>query len=351
MSPRVSRIAASLALVVAFAWALALAGCGNNGDGSPVGTATPSGITLGWGDELSDNGKLNVVTTVAPISSIVRNIGGTRINLRGLIPDGADSHTFEPAPSDARILSLADLIFINGLHLEEPTKALAEANLREGAEIFALGDHTVTPEEYVYDFSFPEDRGNPNPHLWTDITKAMKYAELVRERLKARDPVNAAYYQSNWVAYDAKLKQLHEAMILAAKTIPGENRKLLTYHDSFPYFGATYGFKIIGAIQPSDFAEPSASDVAKLIDQVKAEKVPAIFGSEVFPSPVLEQIAAETGARFIDKIRDDAPPGEPNSAEHTFIGMMRNNMRLIAEGLGGDPSPLDTVTPDDTYAP
>jgi manganese/iron transport system substrate-binding protein len=203
----------------------------------------------------------------------------------------------------------------------------------------------------VYDFSFPEEDGNPNPHLWTDATKAMAYAALVRDTLKKHDPENADYYQQNWVAFDAKLQALHQGMLAVSQTIPAESRKLLTYHDSFPFFGPTYGFEIIGAIQPSDFAEPSASEVAELIEQIKAEKVPAIFGSEVFPSPVLEQIANETGATFIDKIRDDQPPGESNAPEHTYIGLMLSNMRLIAEGLGGDASALDAITPADTYAP
>src|SRR5215207_3965106 len=118
---------------------------------------------LGWSDEFADNGLLNVATTVAPISSIVRNIGGDRINLRGIVPDGTNSHTFEPAPSDAVILSNAGLLIANGLDLEDPTIEMANENLPEGAEVFTLGDKTITPDEYAYDFSFPEEDGHPNP--------------------------------------------------------------------------------------------------------------------------------------------------------------------------------------------
>ena len=351
MSSHVVRLLLSLLALVS----LGLTACG--GDSTPApgsnenGTARPGETSAGWSDEFSDNGKLNVATTVAPISSIVRNIGGTRINLRGIVPDGADSHTFEPAPSDAAILARADMFIMNGLHLEQPTKDLAEANLPDGAPIVELGTQAITPEQYVYDFSFPRDGGNPNPHLWTDVTKAQRYAEIVLAALKDKDPANAEYYQKNFDLYNVKLQALHEAMKAATATIPEQNRKLLTYHDSFPFFGATYGFKIIGAIQPSDFSEPSAKEVADLIEQIKAEKVPAIFGSEVFPSPVLEQIASETGAKYIDKIRDDEPPGEPGSVEHTYVGMMLSNMRLIAEGLGGNADALSAVTPDDTYLP
>ncbi len=307
--------------------------------------------TLGWSDELIDgNGKLNVVTTVAPISSIVRNIGGVRIDLYGIVPDGTNSHTFEPAPSDARILSQADLIFVNGLALELPTMALAEANLRQGAEIVSLGDRTIAEDQWVFDFSFPEEDGRPNPHLWTNPVYAKRYAEIVTETLSTRDPDNAAYYAANLTRYSAALNALDAAIAEAVATVPAENRKLLTYHDSWAYFAPRYGFVAIGAAQPADFSEPSPREVAALIDQIRAEGVPAVFGSEVFASTVLEQIAQEAGATYVDQLRDDAPPGEPNAPEHTYLGMMIRNMELMLPALGGNADAVTALSPADTYA-
>jgi ABC-type Zn uptake system ZnuABC Zn-binding protein ZnuA len=305
---------------------------------------------IGWSDELVDNGKLNVATTVAPISSIVRNVGGNRINLRGIVPDGVNSHTFEPAPSDAVILASADILIANGLDLEEPTIELAEANLPEGGEVFTLGDKTIEPDEYAYDFSFPEEDGSPNPHLWTNVPFAIRYAELSAEKLAELDPEYAGYFQQNLEAYVARLEELDAAIRATVDSIPEENRKLLTYHDSWAYFAPTYGMVVIGAIQPSDFSEPSPREVADLIDQIREEQVPAIFGSEVFPSPVLEQIASEGGADYYDDLRDDEPPGEPGSPEHTYIGMMLKNLEIMATALGGDPEPLAAVSPEDTFA-
>ncbi len=304
---------------------------------------------LGWSDELGDNGLLNVATTVAPISSIVRNIGGNRINLRGIVPDGVNSHTFEPAPSDAVILSSAHILIANGLELEVPTIELAEANLPEGAEVFTLGDKVITPEQYAYDFSFPEDEGKPNPHLWTNVPYAMRYAELISEKLSELDPENADYFATNLELYQERLEELDTAISETVMTIPEENRKLLTYHDSWAYFAPTYGMTVIGAIQPSDFSEPSPREVADLIDQIRDEQVPAIFGSEVFPSPVLEQIASEAGAEYFDDLRDDEPPGEVGSAEHTFVGMMLRNLEVMALALGGNTDALATVSPEDTW--
>ena len=316
-------------------------------DVATPGAAAPS---LGWSDSLDgENGKLNVVTTVAPISSIVRNIGGDRIDLRGIIPDGSDSHTFEPAPSDAQVLSKADLVIANGLDLEDPTLELAKANLRPGGEILTLGDKTITPEQYAYDFSFPKDDGHPNPHLWMNVPFAMKYAELVAAKLKERDPANAGYYQANLDRYLAQLRRLDAGIMAAVRTIPADQRKLLTYHDSYAYFAQHYGMTVIGAAQPSDFSEPSPREVAGLIEQIRQTGVPAVFGSEVFPSKVLEQVARESGARYIDKLRDDDPPGEPGSPEHTYVGMMLNDMELMIPALGGNVAALDGIEPGDTY--
>jgi ABC-type Zn uptake system ZnuABC Zn-binding protein ZnuA len=295
------------------------------------------------------NGKLNVVATVAPISSIVRNVGGTRIDLRGIVPDGVNSHTFEPAPSDARILAAADLVIVNGLALEEPTIALAEANPKEGAEIFSLGERTIDEAAWAFDFSFPEAEGDPNPHLWVNVPYALRYAELTAAKLAERDPANGEYYAANLARYRAVLERLDAGIEAAVQTVPEANRKLLTYHDSYAYFARRYGMEVIGAAQPSDFSEPSPREVAGLIDQIRETGVPAVFGSEVFPSDVLAQIAEEAGATYVDALRDDDPPGEPGDPEHTYVGMMLRNMELMIPALGGNVEALAGIEPYDTY--
>ena len=293
--------------------------------------------------------RLRVVATVAPITNIVKNVGGERIELEGLIPPGVDSHTFEPSPSDARKLAAADLIVVNGLALEGTTIELAQANLKPGARIVELGAGTITRDQWVFDFSFPEEHGDPNPHVWMNPLYAARYAELVRDALSELDAANAGVYAVNTELFRARIDELDRAIFATVRTIPEENRKLLTYHDSFAFFAPRYGFKVIGAIQPSDFAEPSPREVANLIDQIRAEGVPAIFGSEVFPSPVLEQIGRETGVRYYDELRDDDPPGDPGAPENTYFGMLQFDVQLMARALGGDPSPLDGFDPSNTY--
>ena len=318
---------AALSLIVVVA--LLFAGC-------TAPAAVPTGGAAAA--RAAGTGKLRIVTTVSPITNIAYNIAGDRAEIVGIVPEGVNSHTFEPAPSDARRLADADVIFINGLKLEEPTLKLAEANAGTDTEIVLLGDRTITPDEYVYDFSFPKEAGSPNPHLWPNPFHSLKYAEIIRDTLSARDADNAGYYAANYEAFAARIEALDAAIKQTVASIPEQNRKLLTYHDSWAYFAPLYGMTVIGAIQPSDFAEPSARELVEIIDQIKAESVPAIFGSEVFPSPVLEQIARETGATYVDDLRDDDLPGQPGDANHSYLGLMAENLRVMAEALGGDPS-------------
>ncbi|MCY4365711.1 MAG: metal ABC transporter substrate-binding protein [Chloroflexi bacterium] len=293
--------------------------------------------------------KLRVASTVSPITSLAENIGGNRIALTGIVPEGTNSHTFEPSPSVAAILAEADLFIANGLFLEEPTIRMAEANQKEGAAHLILGPKTITQDQWVFDFSFPKEDGHPNPHLWTDPHLALRYAIHIRNELVRMDADNAEYYNDNFGELSAKINDLDQRIIRAVSTIPRENRLLLTYHDSFPYFGPRYGFEIIGAVQPSDFTEPSAREVAALIEQVRESQVPAIFGSEVFPSPVLRQIAQEGGAEFVDQLRDDDLPGEPGDPEHTYLGLILEDVRIITVALGGDTGALDGFDPSPVF--
>lgn len=312
-------------------------------------------MALAWlgsacADEAESDGLL-VVTTVAPLRSIIEEVGGDRISVVALVPEGTNSHTFDPPPSAVGEIEKADLIIINGLNLELPTLELAEANASDDTPIVLLGNLAVSPDEYVFDFSFPEEGGNPNPHLWTAPHLAVEYAEIVRGELSKVDPDGADYYANNAERLIARLWDLDDAIADATATIPEAHRKLITYHDSFPYFAPRYGLEIIGAIQPSDFSEPSPREVADLIQQIREASVPAIFGSEVFPSEVLDTIASEAGAVQVSTLSDDDLPGEPGDPENTLVGMMVENVRTMVTVLGGDASALDGFETGSTWQP
>jgi ABC-type Zn uptake system ZnuABC Zn-binding protein ZnuA len=299
---------------------------------------------------------LQIVSTVAPITSIVANIAGDRAQVSGVVPEGTNSHTFEPPPQVSRVMEDADVVFVNGLQLEEPTFELAEENAPKDAAIVKIGDEVLPESEYLYDFSFPKEDGKPNPHLWTDPTYGIKYAGVIRDTLVERDADNAAYYEKNHDAFVAKATALSDALKADQATIPAGGKQLLTYHDAYAYFAKTYGWEVVGAVQPSNFEDPQPKEIARIIDQVRERKVPVIFGSEVFPSKVLEQIAKETGARYEDTLRDDDLPGEPGDAQHSWLGLMRYDYVTMIKGLGGTTKALDAldvrdVTPDNAEYP
>jgi ABC-type Zn uptake system ZnuABC Zn-binding protein ZnuA len=321
------RIRRLLAVCVVLASAVALTACAANDTSS------------------ADAGRLQIGTTVAPITSIVANIGGDRVKITGIVPEGTNSHTFEPKPSVAELLSGLDVLYVNGLKLEEPTKDLAQANMKKGAAIVELGTKSIPPSQYAYDFSFPRSAGKPNPHLWTDPKYALKYAAIVRDDLSTREPRDAGYFQANYAKFKTKVDAFDKAMRTSFATIPRAKRKLLTYHDAYAYFGRDYGWDVIGAIQVSDFEDPTPKEVAALIDQVKQTKVPAIFGSEVFPSPVLKQIGKEAGVKYVDVLRDDDLPGRPGDPEHSWMGLMHFDYVTMTEAMGGDAAALTAFKP------
>ena len=319
--------ASPLVLSSVSAAALVLSGCGGSDDSAPE----------------SDGDSILVATTVSPITSIVSRVGGDCVDVQGIVPEGTNSHTFAPAPSVAALLSDADVVFINGLKLEDPTLAMAEANMADGAALVELGTVALPEEDYIFDFSFPEEDGKPNPHLWTDPTYAIVYADIVREVLGERDPECADQMQENFEAFAAQAEELAEAVRLDQQTVPTGGLKLVTYHDAYAYFAENFGWQVVGAVQPSDFADPTPSEVVTLIEQIRAEGVPTIFGSEVFPSKVLEEVGNETGVRYEQSLRDDDLPGAPGEENHSWLGLMQYNFATMIEGLGGDASNVRAV--------
>jgi len=297
--------------------------------------------------EVVQEDKLNVVTSVAPITNIVQNIGGDKINLVGLVPEGVNSHTFELIPSDTIKINDADLVIIDGLNLEANIEKIAENVISKNPSIrlLKLGDNTISKKEWVFDFSFPKEKGDPNPHLWLNVEYAIKFANLTRDKLIEMDPTNSQYYIKNSNKYTKLLNQLDEGIKKSIETIPAENRKLLTYHDSWAYFAPRYGMQVIGAIQASDFSDPSPKDIAGLIDQVRSEKIPAIFASEVFPTNIVDQIAKEGNVTVVETLSDDDLPGSTGDSNHSYVGMMIENMRNMILPLGGNIDALKDINP------
>ena len=282
-------------------------------------------------------------------SAIVREVAGDLLVVESIVPPGANGHTYEPVPGDAIKAATADLYIENGMQLNEAVSQFVRANYRAGTKEIVLA--TAIPQNEVIATDSAEEiaaHGHAhsfNAHFWTDPSYAMMYADRIATALSDLDPANASVYRERAGAFIARLKVLDEATRAAINSIPIQNRKLVVYHDSWSYFGRRYGIPVVGAIQPVSFAEPSADEVRRMIDQIRAEAVPAFFGSEVFPSDVLDAIAAETGATYYSDLSDEELPGEPGTPEHSYEGMMIQNVRLITSALGGDVTLLDGLKP------
>ena len=282
-------------------------------------------------------------------TAIVREVAGDLVDVESLVPPGANGHTYEPVPSDAIKATRADLYIENGMELNDAVTNFVRANYRQGTKEVTLSE-VIPPAEVISSDSAEEiaSHGHAhafNAHFWTDPIYASAYASRVVQALQTLDPVNAATYKENGESFIERLRLMDGKFKEAIQSIPEATRKLVVYHDSWSYFGRRYGIPVVGAIQPVSFSEPSANEIRRMIDQIRNENVPAFFGSEVFPSDVLNAIASETGAKYYSDLSDEELPGEPGTPLHSYEGMMIQNVRLITSALGGNVSILDDLTP------
>ena len=323
------------------------------------------------GEDAAEEPALYVVATVAPVADLVAQVGGERVAVEPLVPAGADAHTYEPRPSDVMSLAGADLYIGIGLALNDGALRMAGEHLPTDARLVLLGESALEDADLVFDHSHDhghshgdDDHGHshdddpghshdddpghshgegelgPNPHVWTSLVNTRALVEAIAATLSEEDPDGATTYAQNRDAYLDELDALHEQVRTAVDTIPEGARSLVTYHDAWTYFARDYGLAYETAVQPTDFTDPSASEVRAVIDLIREREVPAVFGSEEFPTPVLEAIAEETGARYVDGLADDVLPGAPGDPEHSYLELMRRNAVAIVEGLGGDASGL-----------
>lgn len=338
-SSRVSRRVV-LRVGVAAASLVALAACGAEGDATePVASTPEAGV--------AQEAQFTIVVSDPPIADLVAQVAGDGVEVRSVVPIGANGHTYEPVPEDARTLADADMYIENGMNLNNVVTAFAAVNYPEGTPHHELSD-VIPPEEVIATDSAEEiaSHGHAhsyNAHFWPDLRYATMYVERISQILSEYDTANAAGYAERAAALTAELGQLDATFVTALTTIPSENRQMVVYHDSWSYYGRRYNIPVVGAIQPTDFSEPSAAELRSTIEEVRAAGVPAFFGSEVFPSDVLEVIEAESGATYVADLSDDRLPGEPGSPEHSYQGMMLANTRTIVQALGGDPAALDAI--------
>ena len=279
--------------------------------------------------------KYRVVTTIGMITDVVKNVGGDRVEVIGLMGPGVDPHLYKASAGDVQKFKSASLIFYNGLHLESKMGDIL-AKMSGDTKTIAVTDTVdrsllLTP---------PEFEGQYDPHLWFDVTLWMKAVGKVRDVFSEFDSDNTLMYWSNAERYLAKLAELHEYVKEQAERVPSEQRVLVTAHDAFNYFGKAYGFEVRGLQGISTATEAGIADVQALATFIAERRIPAIFVESSVSTRSLEAVKAAVKSKGFDveiggELFSDAM-GNEGTPEGTYIGMVRHNIDTIVKALAGE---------------
>jgi zinc/manganese transport system substrate-binding protein/manganese/iron transport system substrate-binding protein len=277
---------------------------------------------LGSPTAVADPDALRVVTTTTVFADIVRAVGGRRTDVQSIVPPGVGPEDYEPKPNDARSLADAQLIVSNGVGLDDFLDRLLSSTGAGAARRLVLGEGLPTIDV----------DNEPNPHFWLDPSIVRTgYLPKIVASLSAAAPADRATFEANAAAYASQLEALDAGLKAEAGTIPAANRKLVTFHDAFPYFARHFGFELVGVVVANVGQEPTASELAGLVEKVKATGVKAVFSEAQFNPKLAKTLADEAGVtRVVTTLYNDALGPAPADS---YIGMMRWNMQQIVEAL------------------
>jgi len=287
--------------------------------------AVTAGLVPGRGQNRVQD-RPRAVATFSILGDFARNVGGEQVELATLVGPNGDVHVFAPTPGDVKTIAAADIVFVNGLGLEGWIDRLIAASATRALVVVA--SRGITPRSGTR----AQDRGASDPHAWQSVANAKLYVGNIRDGLIAIDAAEKKIFEANANTYLAKLDALDGEIRAAIEAIPSARRKVITAHSAFGYFGDAYGIEFIAPEGLSTEAEPSARDIAKLIEQIRRENVPALFLENVADSRLLQRIGAETGVRIGGRLYSDAlsPPDGPAAS---YIEMMRSNLRELTRAL------------------
>jgi zinc/manganese transport system substrate-binding protein len=277
-----------------------------------------------------DPAKISAAATFSILADLMRQVGGDRVDVVTLVGPDGDVHVYSPTPGDAKKLAATKIVFVNGLGLEGWVTRLVKASGTRAPVVTVSNGITARKME---------DENAPghlmiDPHAWQSIANAKIYVTNIRDGLPAVDAAGKATYHANAAAYLSKLDQLEKEVHAAIAGIPADRRRVITTHDALGYFGDAYGLKFIAPERVSTDSEASAKDVAKIIAQIRREKIPAVFLENITDPRLMNEIARETGATVGGTLYSDAlsPPGGPAAS---YLDMMRHNMSELTKALAG----------------
>jgi ABC-type Zn uptake system ZnuABC Zn-binding protein ZnuA len=283
-----------------------------------------------------------VIATTSVFADLAQLALGNNVTIETIVPAGVDVHTFEPSPADAQKLAGADLIVMNGLGLDEWALSLLEAAGKSEEDVLELAEGIDESNAWVYLEGEEHDEeegeehseeegeehghGGTDPHIWLDPKGAAIYVDRIAARVAAELPERAAEIESARDAGLAEIAALDEELRVGFAAIDASTRKIVTFHDAFGYFARAYEIEIVGVAVEAPGQEPSAKEIAALIDAIKAAGVTSVFSEAQFPSKVLDQVAAETGATVLENLYSDALGNAP---ANSYLGAMRANASAI----------------------
>ncbi len=273
------------------------------------------------------DGKLEVVASFSILGDIVKNVGGDRVAVTTLVGPDGDAHVFEPTPADARAVAAADVVFVNGLGLEGWMERLIQSSDYKGP--------VVTASEGVKSRTMEEDGATvTDPHAWQDLANGRIYVENVAAGLAAADPRGAEAYRAAAAAYSAEIAAKDKWVRAELAGVPAGQRRIITSHDAFGYFGAAYGVTFVAPVGVSTEAEPSAAGMAQLIRQMRSEDIKVVFLENMTSPKLVETLASEAGARVGGTLFSDAlsPPGGPADS---YLKMFDNNLPQLKAAMLG----------------
>jgi zinc/manganese transport system substrate-binding protein len=280
--------------------------------------------------------KLPVVATFSILGDIVGNVGGDRVVVKSLVGPNGDAHVYSPSPADAKTLADARVIITNGLGFEGWLARLIKSSNTKAPNVVAAkgikSRKLAGKDSHGHGHKHGHDHGGGDPHAWQSVGNVKTYVANIRDGLIAADPAGKAAYEANAAAYLAKLDALEGEVREAISKIPPERRKIITTHDAFGYFKDAYGVDFIAPQGVSTDSEASARDVARIITQIRKQKIPAVFMENVSDTRLLTRIANETGAKLGGTLYSDALTDEKGPAP-TYIDLIRHNIRTLSAAL------------------
>lgn len=273
---------------------------------------------------------LQVTASFSILGDMVRQVGGDKVVVRTLVGADEDAHAFQPRPSDAREIGASALVVVNGLGFDDWMARLARSGGYKGQVVTA--SKGVKTLEMAEDGHGHKHSHAADPHAWQDLGNAQQYVANIAAALTAADPANAESYRANAERYTGELKSLDAEIRNAFAALPAERRKVVSSHDAFAYFGKAYGIRFLSPVGVSNNAEPTAKGVARLIQQLKKDNIPAIFIENVADARLIERIRSESGTRVGGTLYSDALSVESGPAPD-YLSMMRSNFKVLHEAL------------------